>query len=95
MSLGQFLLASQTCKLSIFVLQVMVYWLVFVTYSSILPNYYLTLDNVFKGSNTVNLPSSYWCILVEENLGVLSKCTPVHHGNSNPDPQSFDLQYLS
>lgn len=76
--------------------QVMVYWLVFVTYSSILPNYYLTFyDNVFKGSSIVNVLSSYWCIPVEENLGMLSECTPIHHGNSNPDPQSFDLQYLS
>lgn len=91
MSLGQFLWASQTCKLSIFVLS----GHGLLTYSSILPKYYLTLDdNVFKGSNIVNLPSSYWCIPFEENVGV-SQCTLVHHGNSNPDPQSFDFQYMS
>jgi len=65
MSLGQFLWASQTRKLSIFVLS----GHGLLTYTSILPKYYLTLnDNVFKGSNIVNLPSSYWCIPFEEIL---------------------------
>jgi len=60
MSLGQFLWASQTSKLSIFVLSGHGLLIEFVTYSSILPNYYLTFDDhVFKGSNIVNLPSSY------------------------------------
>ena len=32
-------------------------------------------DNIFIGSNIINLPSSYWCIPVEE---ILVRCQNAH-----------------